>query len=215
MRIKTIFFFIILVSTLQSCFVNVIRDYDGLSKTLVFNQNKKWLINNVYTDLDATQDEQLNNKILETFNKLSSGNALSIDEARKNNLLPSTISFAPDLEQLQSLKENSGFDFIVNIRTKIIKNQLASLELENPLQYSKNSAFAILEVYDLKTLKKIYYQKAYSENSLDKAKTYPEYSAEEVRQNKKEGPHFNYSAETLSIKDLKKILKDIEKNAIK
>ena len=200
---------------MQSCIVNVVRDYDGLSKTLVFTQNKKWLINKVYSDLDATQDEQLNKRILETFNKLSNGNAESVDEARKNNLLASIISFAPDLEQLQSLKENSGFDYIVNVRTKTIKDQLGILELEKPTLYSKNSAFAIVEVYDLKTLKKIYYQKAYSENSSDKANNFAGENVEDPRKKKKELPQFYYSAEMLSIKNLKKILKDISKRAVK
>ena len=38
---------------LQSCHVSVKREYQGLSGALVFTQNKKWLVNNLYSDLDS------------------------------------------------------------------------------------------------------------------------------------------------------------------
>ena len=38
---------------LQSCIVNIKQDYNGYSRNLVFEQNKKWLINNIYTDLNS------------------------------------------------------------------------------------------------------------------------------------------------------------------
>lgn len=217
MKIK--FLFLIFILALQSCHVPVKRDYQGLSGSLVFNQNKKWLINNLYSDLDSFQREKLNKEILEKFETLSKGNAFSIDKANSENLLPSKISFNPDLEQLESLKTNSDFDYLVNIRTKKIRDQIAALELSEPFEYSKNEAFAILEIYDLKTLKKIYSQKASSEVSLEKRKTYPKYSGQEIENDKKEGknsgPFFNYSADALSVKNLKKILKDIDKKAVK
>lgn len=212
---KKLFYLVIIAAFLQSCFVHVKKDYNGFSKTLVFNQNKKWLINKIYTDLDASQDEKLNQKVLDKFNELSGGKAVSIDVAKQQNLFPASISFAPDLEQLQTLKNSSDFDFIVNIRTKKIRDQLGSLELEKPLQYSKNSAFALLEVYDIKTLKKIYSLRAYSEMALDKKESYGEDDYRSKSKDDRDGPYFSYSAEGLSVKNLKKILSDIDKNAIK
>ena len=54
---------------------------------------------------------------------------------------------------------------------------------------------------------------------MEKKKTYPEYSGEELYsdhvQGKDKGPHFSFSANQLAQKNLNKILKDIEKNAIK
>lgn len=216
---KKIFLLIIVVSFLQSCFVKVQRDYDVYGKTLLFNQNKKWLVNKVYTDLSASQDKKMDQKVLKTFNELSKGNAISVDSAKSQNLMASKISFAPDPEQLQSLKDNTDFDFIVNIRTKKIRDQIGSLELEKPLQYSVNSAFALLEIYDIKTLKKVYSQKAFSEMSLDKKETFNISNSGEISAAKKKngdsGPYFSYSADMLSVKNLNKILKDIKKHAIK
>lgn len=203
---------------LLNCYVPVRRDYQGMSKSLVFNKNKKWLINDAYTDLNATQREELNLKILQTFQELSSGNAATVLEAKKQNLIPSKISLNPTLEELEAL-QGSQYDYLVNVRTKIVKDQIASLEIEKPLQYSKNEAFAIVEIFDLKTLKRCYYQKASSQTERNPQKTYPEYSGQELYNEKingkDKGPYLAYSASALSIKNLKKILKDIEKNAIK
>lgn len=201
---------------MQSCHVPVKRDYGGLSGALVFTQNKKWLINNLYSDLDSIEKEKLNKKILEKFETWSKGNAFSVDQANSENLLPSKISFNPDLEQLESLKTNSDYDFLVNIRTIKVRDQIASLEIAQPFEYSRNEAFAILEIYDLKTSKKIYSQKASSEVSMEGKRTSSNFYGETGNTNepKEKGPFLNYSARALSIKNLTKILKDIDKKAI-
>ena len=49
---------------LQSCIVNIKQDYNGYSRNLVFEQNKKWLINNIYTDLNSYDRDELNKKFL-------------------------------------------------------------------------------------------------------------------------------------------------------
>lgn len=215
---KKILFSAALLIALQSCHVPVTRDYEGTSKSLVFTDNKKWLINEIETDLNVQQKENLDNKILQVFNELSRGNATSISAARKNDLLLSGFSSTPSAEDLASL-QSTNYDYLVNIRTKKVKDQIAALELSKPTEYSKNAAFAIVEIYDIRSGKKIYHQKASSEVSLDRRKTYPEISAEESYRNQSEGkdrgPYLNFEAGTLAEKNLKKILKDIEKNAIK
>ncbi|MGC4128470.1 MAG: hypothetical protein QM564_02685 [Bergeyella sp.] len=208
------------VLLLQGCTVlNAKRDYQGMSRALAFNQNKKWLINNMYTDLSASAREKTQKRIFETFSSLSKGNSFTLTEARQQNLLASKISFSPTLEELESLKENSDFDFLVTASTKQVSDQIGAIEYEKPIQYSKNEAFAILEVYDIKTMKRIYFQKATLADSRDARKTYPEYSGEEIlrdEQNKKDRDlKFTHSAEQLSMIGMKKILKDIKKHAVK
>ncbi len=216
---KKLFSLLLVLMMMQSCIVPVKRDYQNLSSSLVFNKDKKWLINNTFTDLQSEQREKMNDRIFETFQKLSHQNAYRINQAQQENLLPGRIPFSPSTEDLEALKNNSNFDYLVNSYTQKVKDQIAGLETELPLQYSKNEAFAIIEIYDLKTLKRIYFQKASSETSLDAKKTYPKYSGEEVYQidknGKDSGPYFSYSAGQLSIKNMKKILKDIEKKAVK
>ena len=68
MKIK--FLFLLVMVFLQSCHVSVKREYQGLSGALVFTQNKKWLVNNLYSHLDSFEKERLNKKILEQFQVL-------------------------------------------------------------------------------------------------------------------------------------------------
>ena len=217
MKIK--FLFLLVMVFLQSCHVSVKREYQGLSGALVFTQNKKWLVNNLYSHLDSFEKERLNKKILEQFQVLSKGNATSVDQANSENLLPLKISFNPDLEQLESLKTNSDFDYLVNIRTIKVRDQIASLELSQPFEYSRNEAFALLEIYDLKSLKKIYSQKATSEVAMEGKRNNPDYYGQNglpnTNSSKDKVPFLNYSARTLSVKNLNKILKDIDRKAIK
>lgn len=210
-----IIYSILLLIFLQSCIVVPQRDYQGFSKSLVFKDNKKWIINKSLTDLNSTEATKFNQKNFETFNKLSNGNAKTIVDAQKENLVPSKIAYHPSLEELETLKNSTDFDYLVNSYTKNVRDEIANVEIDLPFQYSKNEAFVIIEVYDLKTLKKIYYQKVSSSQTLEERK----YPSEETRQEqinrKSSGPNFSYSANQLIFINQKKLLKDISKNSIK
>lgn len=192
-------FYLFAFLLLQSCIVNIKQDYNGYSRNLVFEKDKKWLINNIYSDLNSYERDEMNQKIFQKFNELSKGNSYSLEKARSENLIAGKISFSPEIEEIEQLKNATDFDYLVNIYTKKIRNNLALIEPSEQQLYASNEAFAIIEVYDIKKMKKIYLQKASSYQSRD--------------ENTK-GPSFYYTAETLSKKNLKKIIKDIEKNAI-
>ncbi len=119
--IKKIFLVAICSLFLQSCMVSVKRDYQNLSRSLVFRNDQKWLINSTYTDLGSEERERLNNRIFETFQDLSGHHATKIIDAQQQNLLPHKIPFAPSFEDLEVLKKNAEFDFLVNSYTKILK----------------------------------------------------------------------------------------------
>lgn len=125
---KRNFFLILIVMLLQSCFAHITQDYGGLSRALVFNDGKKYLINDIYTDLGSTQRERLNKKVLETFQKLSGGNAVSYSVAKSAHLVPGRIAIKPDAEDLLELKDNSDFGYLVNIYTKKVRSDLAPVE---------------------------------------------------------------------------------------
>lgn len=206
------------VLLLQSCSIlNIKKDYGGNSKTLVFTQNKKWLINNVHTDLLTTDRIKLDEKLFSTFNNLSKGNAFKINEARKENLLTSKISYSPSEYELATLKENTDFDFLVNAYTVKVKDQISEIELTQPFDFMKNEAFAVVEVYDIKTLKLIYTLKASSLVTMEGERYDLANNGLDNMRNPKEksGPFFTSSASQISRKCFKKILKDISKNAIK
>lgn len=66
----------------------------------------------------------------------------------------------------------------MNIRTITVRDQIGSLELSHPYEYSRNEAFALLEIYDLKSLKKMYSQKATSEVAMKGKKNNADYYGE-------------------------------------
>ena len=215
---KKLLFTTIIAVLAQSCAIlNIKQDNAGTSKSLVFTENKKWLINNLYTDLYYTDRDRMNLKIFETFSDLSKGNAYTLDKAKKENLMNSNLPFVPSEEAIEDLKRSTDFDFLVNTRTVIVKDQLGPIEFSAPLSYSKNEAFAVLEVYDIKTGKKIYTQKASAMNSMEGKDVYPRISAEQEMRTREEnkGPFFILKSSQISVKCLKKILKDIKANAIK
>ncbi len=81
----------------------------------------------------------------------------------------------------------------------------------------KNEAFAVVEVYDIKTLKLIYTLKASSLVTMEGERyDLANNGLDNLRNTKeKKGPFFTSSASQISRKCFKKILKDISKNAIK
>ena len=83
---------------LQSCIVNIKQDYNGYSRNLVFEKDKKWLINNIYSDLNSYERDEMNQKIFQKFNELSKGNSYSLEKARSENLIAGKISFSPEIE---------------------------------------------------------------------------------------------------------------------
>lgn len=72
---------------LQSCFVNAKRDYNGYSKTLVFTKQDKWLINNIYTDLNSYDRDELNKEVFSLFNELSSGNIYNLERTTVHKII--------------------------------------------------------------------------------------------------------------------------------
>jgi hypothetical protein len=195
---KYISLLFILIS-LQSCYYPVRKDYGIYSKSLVFSKDQKWLINNINTDVDSHHREMMHKETLKLFRELSDGKAFDLQTAKSENILKHNIPFNPQDEDLEVLKDNSDFNFLVNIYTFKVRNGLDN-ELGVQYEYKKNETFAMMDVYDIKTLKKIYSFKAYSEVSVEKGE---------------KATIFNPSTEMMTMKNFRALLKSVKKNAIK
>lgn len=194
---KFIFFFVLLI-TLQSCYYPVRKDYGVYSKSLVFSKDKKWLINNIKTGVDSNHREMMDKEVLQLFQSLSNGNTYDLKTAKAENLIQSNIPFEPEMEDLETLKNSSDFNFLVNIYTMRVRSTLdrAAGELDD---YKKNETFAMMDIYDIKTMKKIYSLKAYSEFSLDKGE---------------KTTIFTPTSEMMTMKNFRSLLKSVKKNAV-
>jgi hypothetical protein len=195
---KYIFLLFILIC-LQSCYYPVRKDYGVYSKSLAFSKDKKWLINNINTDVDSHHREMMSKETLKLFQELSDGKASDLKTAKSENIINHTIPFDPQTEDLEELKNNSDFNFLVNIYTFKVRNGLDG-ELGVQYEYKKNETFAMMDVYDIKTLKKIYSFKAYSEVSVEKGD---------------KATIFNPSTEMMTMKNFRALLKSVKKNAVK
>ncbi len=190
---------LILLITLQSCYYPVRKDYGIYSKSLVFSKDKKWLINNIQTDVDSHHREMMNKEALQLFQDLSVGKASDLKTAKSENIIQNNIPLDPETEDLETLKNSSDFNFLVNIYTFKVRNSLDN-SIGVQYEYKKNETFAMMEVYDIATMKKIYSFKAYSEVSVDKDQ---------------KATAFTPSTEMMTMKNFRTLLKSVRKNAVK
>ncbi|WP_294249197.1 hypothetical protein [uncultured Chryseobacterium sp.] len=186
---------------LQSCYYPVHKDYGIYSKSLVFSGDKKWLINTIRTTADSHHREMMALKTLELFQNLSHNKAYPIETVKQGDIIKGTIPADPqteDLEALEALKTDTDFDYLVNISTFKVRNGLDGA-LGTQYEYQKNETFAMMEVYDIKTLKKIYSLKSYSEVSVDKGQ---------------KATIFTPGTEMMTMKNFMSLLKSVKKNAV-
>lgn len=197
---KNYIFFFFLFITLQSCYYYPVKkDYGIYSKSLVFSKNKKWLINDIKTGVEMHHREMMKKETMQLFQDLSNGNASDLKTAKAENIIQNSIPFEPETEDLETLKNNSDFNFLVNIYTMRARNSLDRSigELDD---YKKNETFAIMDIYDIKAMKKIYSLKAFSEFSLEKGE---------------KATIFTPTSEMMTMKNFRSLLKSIRKNAVR
>lgn len=192
------FFLLLILLGLQSCYYPVKKDYGIYSKSLVFSKDQKWLINNINTTVDAHHREMMTAETMKLFTQLSEGKAYDLKTAKSENLISHDIPFSPETDDLEDLKNNSDFNFLVNIYTFKVRNGLDN-SIGVQYEYNKNETFAMMDVYDIKTLKKIYTLKAYSEVSVEKGE---------------KATIFTPSTEMMTMKNFRSLLKSVKKNAI-
>lgn len=159
----------------------------------------KWLLNTI--DAPYGINEKLTKLALKDFNKHIK-NGVNYVPKTKGILLPQKISFDPSSTQIKELKNGTNFDYFINIKTSILKEQIGVIDVTSTNLQSKeyqNSALVTIEIYDLNNLNIIY------------SKT--------VNGNVKITPNSNnfYLANTgndLILGAYKKIIKDIDKKSI-
>lgn len=195
---KNILLLFVLI-TLQSCYYPVRKDYGIYSKSLVFSKDKKWLINNINTDVNSQHRELMNKEVLQLFNEMSAGKATDLKTAKSENLIQNHIPSDPQTEDLEVLKNGSDYNFLVNVYTFKVRNALDNT-IGIQSQYKSNETFAMMDVYDIKSSKKIYSFKAYSEVAVDKDQKVT---------------IFTPTTEMMTMKNFRSLIKSVKKNAIK
>ncbi len=141
----------------------------------------------------------MSKEAFQLFQDLSNGKAFDLKTAKAENIIQNSIPFDPETEDLEVLKRNSDFNFLVNIYTMKVRNGLDN-SMGTQYEYKKNETFAMMDVYDISTMKKIYSLKAYSEVSVEKDQKVT---------------IFDPSTEMMTMKNFRSLLKAVKKNAVK
>lgn len=192
-------FLLLILSLVQSCYYPVKKDYGIYSRSLVFSKDQKWLINNIRTGVDSRFRDIMDKETLQLFNELSNGKAYTFNMAKSQNLIQDRIPSEPENEDLEIVKKNTDFNFLVNISTVKVRNGLDH-EIGKQYEYKKNETFAVMDVYDIKTMKKIYSFKTSSEVAVEKDD---------------KATIFTPTTDMMTMKNFRVLLKSIKKNAVK
>ncbi|MDX8553237.1 hypothetical protein MK851_06295 [Tenacibaculum sp. 1B UA] len=117
----------------------------------------KWLLNDV-TSFKNIRKDGLTEMANERFSELI-GNRLLVVSNMKGLLIPSNISPSLDKSILKDIKNGTGYDYFIDIRTKNISNEVGVLGASNSqTDPSKNIGEVVLSIYDLNMFKIIYSQ---------------------------------------------------------
>lgn len=189
---KKIAILIIVLVSLNSCY-HASYSFSPESSRFGINFGKgKWLLNTVDS---PSQREKLTEMALIDFKTYLNEN-LDYKADVLINIGAQNIPIHPDKERLEILK-TSGYDYIINIKGKLIKDDLSSLQITPNKSPGVNSAKLTLEVYDLNLLEIIYIQEVLGIVDPDEIK---------------EDFSLAVSTDQILIKSMKKILKKIKKN---
>ena len=159
----------------------------------------KWLINEV--DCPKAVYSKLYRTINQEFDAYLNGR-LFITNQVNSILLPKKVVFNPTKDQIAQIKKGTLFDYFVNIKAVVIKDDLVTIDFSNHKNPNKaiNRCSVILEVYDL-NLTEIIYSKEITGT---------------VKINEENNQDINFSKNTnqIILGCFKKIMKDVKKKSI-
>ncbi|WP_139260405.1 hypothetical protein [Flavobacterium defluvii] len=116
----------------------------------------KWLLNGI--DSPYKINDKLTKLAINDFDKLIRTN-LNYAPVTKGLLLPKNIPFNPNLTELKNLKLGNDFDYFINLKAKVLKDEIGVIDftVTNSLKESyKNEVEIEIEIYDLNNSEIIY-----------------------------------------------------------
>ncbi|MFG4001795.1 hypothetical protein [Flavobacterium aquidurense] len=164
---KKITLLLICLQLMSCAFPTYVTQDQKMQSGLDFN-NGKWLLNTI--DAPYFVSKKLTKIVIEDFNKQLKKD-LSYVPLTKGLLLPPNISFNPDRKELTDLKEGTKFDYFINIKAKVVKEEIAAVDYSshnNLSQEHHNEIVFVLEIYDLNNLEVIYSKTINGSVAIDK-----------------------------------------------
>jgi hypothetical protein len=145
---RKFYLFCLFVLLLQSCTAPSYVFKGPNQIGLDFTQGR-WLLHNI-------DNKYINEQAVKDFTSFT-GNRLS-ETATTKGLLIVTVPLQPDKQLLTDLYNGTGYDYYINIKDEITRDDIAAVEIGTNNIRSEGSAGLTLEVYDLKNKSIIYSQ---------------------------------------------------------
>ncbi|GHA51723.1 hypothetical protein GCM10007103_35210 [Salinimicrobium marinum] len=123
-------------------------------------KNGKWILNEPYTNY-KDNDAYLFAK--NEFQKILGDSLFELIELRQTKIIKEQLPLNPGKEELREIKELSNCDFLINIESKIIRDEMGSSAHSSNLgKVTKyNEASTHIQIYDLNKLELISESKSF------------------------------------------------------
>ncbi len=151
---RNFFLFLLLLLTLNSCVVSKFTPVSNEIYGGVDFSRGKWLLNSV--DAHWRHKPSMNKEILTRLKKIKPDSLYFINDVDLKYISNRNMKFDISKEVLKLLHKTTDFDFIINTRARILKNEVGPIQLAP--RYQKGSSMAEFEIsiYDTKTQERIY-----------------------------------------------------------
>ncbi|NKQ38412.1 MAG: hypothetical protein HF967_02860 [Methanosarcinales archaeon] len=111
----------------------------------------KWILNKVYTNYDETKIYDI---ALEEFGEILGDSLYEISTFRNDRILAEQYPFEPSVSELKEIKLITNCDYLINVKSNILKNEGGSLSYNRGSQFDSdtNRASSTIKIYDLNAL---------------------------------------------------------------
>jgi hypothetical protein len=196
--VRKILFLLFVLLFLQSCsFPNYYFERGNIESGLHFKEGK-WLLNTV--DAPYESRKKLTELAKKDFTEKLANRFSEAKNVKEFLVLPN-VNLAKNPEELVRLYKTTGFNFLIDLKVKILKNEFDAVDMTNHNFKSQKSNMVAVElyIYDLEKGMIIYNKKAIGSVML---------------QENSNDANFTVPTEALIIGAYKKIMKDINRKSI-
>ncbi|SDS69220.1 hypothetical protein SAMN04487764_2813 [Gillisia sp. Hel1_33_143] len=123
-------------------------------KNIHFN-NGKWILNEPFTNYEDRDAYEFSK---EEFHKILGDSLLDLTELRKTKIIKKQLPLNPTRSELEEIKKYSQCDYLINIHSEIIKDEMGSSSMSTPnigTVTKYNDAKTKIIIYDLNKLELI------------------------------------------------------------
>jgi hypothetical protein len=161
----------------------------------------KWLLNQTKSN-SKIFDAELYSSSENEFRKILGDSLIEINDLRRSKLIAPEIRFDLEKEKLLELKEQTGCDYLINVKGNIIKQGLGavSVPVDDLEFYSSNESSVEIKIYQLETGIEISSSSVFAK-TIDQGELYKTNSV----------PKLNTSSHTAMLQAAKKLIRKYDK----